>query len=300
MSLLSYETSQNMLDLLHVNSSRSENVALSSSLGRILSEDIVAEYNDPQFPTASMDGYAVIHSDLESESIKILGDNPAGHDETRTIESGECIKTFTGSMMPHGADTLIQIENVSVNDGNITIDEKVPLGNAVRPIGEGYKSGDVLIKKGTKIGFAQIGVMAGLNKVMVKVALRPRVAVISTGSEILDLGVNSDNPAQIRSSNNYTLAALFEQAGAEVVQLGTVGDDRDSIMQTFENALSCADILVSTGGVSVGDYDFVKDIVPRLGAEVVYKGVAIKPGKHILVAQRSEKFVLALPGFAYS
>lgn len=301
MSLLSYETSQNMLDLLHVNSSRSENVPLSSSLGRILYEDIVAKYNDPEFSTASMDGYAVIHSDLlENSTIKILGDNPAGHEETRTIVHGECIKTFTGSMMPHGADTLIQIENVTVEDDKIIIDEKVSLGNAVRPVGEGYRAGDVLIKKGTKIGFAQIGVMAGLNKVMIKVALKPRVAVISTGSEILDLGVNSDNPAQIRSSNNYTLAALFELSGAEVVQLGTVGDNRESIMQTFENALLCADILVSTGGVSVGDYDFVKDIVPRLGAEVVYKGVAIKPGKHILVAQRAEKFVLALPGFAYS
>ncbi len=300
MSLLSYETSQNMLDLLQVNSSRYENVALSSSLGRILHEDIVAEFNDPQFPTASMDGYAVLHSDLDSENIKMLGDNPAGHEETRVLSSGECIKTFTGSMMPEGADTLIQIENVTVYDGKITIDEKVSLGNAVRPIGEGYRAGDILIKKGTKIGFAQIGVMAGLNKVMVKVALKPRVAVISTGSEILDLGVNSDNPSQIRSSNNYTLAALFEQAGAEVIQLGTVGDDKESIMQTFENALHSADILVSTGGVSVGDYDFVKDIVPRLGAEVVYKGVAIKPGKHILVAQRDERFVLALPGFAYS
>ena len=300
MSLLSYETSQNMLDLLNVDEGRSENVSLSSSLGRILAEDIVAEFNDPQFPTASMDGYAVLHADLDNDSIVILGDNPAGHDETRTVKSGECIKTFTGSMMPYGADTLIQIENVSVENSKITINEKVVLGNAVRPVGEGYKSGDVLIKKGTKIGFAQIGVMAGLNKVMIKVALRPRVAVISTGSEILDLGVNSDNPAQIRSSNNYTLAALFEQAGAEVIQLGTVGDNKDSIMSTFQNALSCADILVSTGGVSVGDYDFVKDIVPRLGAEVIYKGVAIKPGKHILVAQKESKFVLALPGFAYS
>jgi len=124
--------------------------------------------------------------------------------------------------------------------------------------------------------------------------------VIATGSEILDLGVNSTNPSQIRSSNNYTLAALFEAAGAEVIQLGTVGDDRDSIMETFENALASADILVSTGGVSVGDYDFVKDIVPRLGAEVIFKGVAIKPGRHIMVAQRENKFVLALPGFAYS
>lgn len=300
MSLLSYETSQNMLDLLHVNSSRSENIALSSSLGRVLAEDIVAEFNDPQFPTASMDGYAVIHDDLESKSITILGDNPAGSDEKRVIKSTECIKTFTGSKMPLGADTLIQIENVTVENGKIIINKPVAKGSSVRPIGEGYKAGDVLIKKGTKIGFVEIGVMAALNKVMVKVALKPRVAVISTGSEILDLGVHSDNPSQIRSSNNYTLAALFAQAGAEVIQLGTVGDDKNSIMQTFQNALECADILVSTGGVSVGDYDFVKDVVPRIGAEVVYKGVAIKPGKHILVAQRADKFVLALPGFAYS
>jgi molybdopterin molybdotransferase len=289
-----------MLNLLKVNSSKSENIPLSCSLGRVLASDIVAKYNDPQFPTASMDGYAVKHSDLDMDMINVLGDNPAGNDEIRIITKGTCIKTFTGSKMPEGADTLIQIENVTFNDGKITINEKVSLGSSVRPIGEGYKAGDILIKKGTKIGFAEIGVMAGLNHVMVKVSVKPRVAVIATGSEILDLGQESDNPAQIRSSNNYTLAALFESAGAEVIQLGTVGDDRDSIMHTFENALASADILVSTGGVSVGDYDFVKDIVPRLGADVIFKGVAIKPGRHIMVAQRDEKFILALPGFAYS
>jgi molybdopterin molybdotransferase len=289
-----------MLDLLQVNSTRFERVPLSSALGRVLAQDIVAEYNDPQFPTASMDGYAVKHEDLKNGELVVLGDNPAGHDETRVIKSGECIKTFTGSMMPQGSDTLIQIENVTYKDGKIIINEEVPFGSSVRPIGEGYKSGDILITKGTKIGFAEIGVMAGLNQVMVKVAVRPRVAVIATGSEILDLGENSDNPAQIRSSNNYTLAALFEMAGAEVIQLGTAPDDKDSIMRTFENALESADILVSTGGVSVGDYDFVKDIIPRLGAEVVYKGVGIKPGRHIMVAHRNGNFILALPGFAYS
>ena len=289
-----------MLDLLEVNASRYERVALNASIGRVLFEDIIAEFNDPQFPTASMDGYALKHADIKKGVLSVLGDNPAGHDEIRVIHSGECIKTFTGSMMPEGADTLLQIENVDFKDGTITINEGVPLGSSVRPIGEGYKSGDVLIKKGTKIGFAEVGVMAGLNQVMVKVAVRPRVAVIATGSEILDLGENSDNPAQIRSSNNYTLAALFEQAGAEVIQLGTAPDNRDEIMHTFENALANADILVSTGGVSVGDYDFVKDIVPRLGAKVVYKGVGIKPGRHILVAQMESKFILALPGFAYS
>jgi len=297
---ISFETSQNMLDLLQVNNHRYERVPLSDALGRVLAQDIVAEFNDPQFPTASMDGYAIRHEDMQKGELIVLGDNPAGHDERRVLQEGESIKTFTGSMMPAGSDTLIQIENVTFEDGKITINEEVTKGNAVRPIGEGYAAGDVLIQKGTKIGFAEIGVMAGLNQVMVKVALRPRVAVIATGSEILDLGENSDNPAQIRSSNNYTLAALFTQAGAEVLQLGTAPDDRDAIMKTFENALESADILVSTGGVSVGDYDFVKDIIPRLGAEVVYKGVGIKPGRHILVAQRGHKFILALPGFAYS
>lgn len=301
MSLLSYETSQDMLNLLKINDKRVHSLALSSSLGRILAEDIVAKYNDPQFPTASMDGFAVIFSDLHVDAgIMVLGDNPAGTNEERTIKSGECIKTFTGSKMPKGADTLIPIENVTVEGSKILINETVPKGYATRPVGEGYRAGDVLIKKGTKIGFVEIGVMAALNQVMVKVALKPRVAVVSTGSEILDLGEHGTNPAQIRSSNNYTLAALFEQAGADIVQLGTLKDDKDSIMKTFASALQSADILVSTGGVSVGDYDFVKDIVPRLGAEVVYKGVAIKPGKHIMVAQKGDKFIFALPGFAYS
>ncbi len=299
-NFISFETSQNMLELLQISSERYERVPLSDALGRVLAADIVAEFNDPQFATASMDGYAVRHEDLALGELSVLGDNPAGHDEIRILKEGESIKTFTGSMMPHGSDTLIQIENVTYEDAKITINESVEKSNAVRPIGEGYRSGDILITKGTKIGFAEIGVMAGLNQVMVKVAIRPRVAVIATGSEILDLGENSDNPAQIRSSNNYTLAALFESAGAEVIQLGTTPDDRDAIMKTFETALNSADILVSTGGVSVGDYDFVKDIVPRLGAEVVFKGVGIKPGRHILVAQKEEKFVLALPGFAYS
>jgi len=300
MSLLSYEVSQNMLELLSFGATRFEKLPLSDSLGRVLAEDIVAKFNDTQFPTASMDGYAIKFEDQDLEAITVLGDNPAGNDEQRVVQNGECIKTFTGSKMPEGADTLIQVENVTFEDGKITINEKVPFGSSVRPIGEGYKSGDILIKKGTTVGFAEIGVMAALNQVMVSVAQKPRVAVVSTGSEILDLGEVSDNPAKIRSSNNYTLAALFEMAGAKSIQLGTIKDDRESITNGFKNALSSADIVVSTGGVSVGDYDFVKDIIPRLGAEVLFKGVAIKPGRHIMVAQKGDKFIIALPGFAYS
>lgn len=300
MSFISYEASQNMLYLLHVGALRYENVFLSDALGRVLAEDITASVSSPEFPTAAMDGYAIIANDQEEGRIRILGDNPAGSDESRVVTSGFCIKTFTGSMMPEGTDTLIQIENVTVEGDDIVINEKVKSSANVRQIGESYNAGDVLIKKGTKISFAEIGVMAGLNHVMVKVAKKPCVAILSTGSEILDLGQDAATHTQIRSSNNYTIEAMSKMAGAEVVQLGVVKDDKVSIMESFENALSCADIVISTGGVSVGDYDFVKEIVPRLGAEVVYKGVNIKPGQHIMLAQRDNKFILALPGFAYS
>jgi molybdopterin molybdotransferase len=300
MSFISYEASQNMLHLLHVGTLRYENVFLSDALGRILYEDIIAAESSPQFPTSAMDGYAIIGEDQELGRLEILGDNPAGSDETRAVTTGCCIKTFTGSMMPEGADTLIQIENVTVDGTAIIIDKAVKNGSSVRPIGESYKSGDILITKGTKLSFAEIGVMAGLNKVMIKVVVKPRVAVLSTGSEILDLAETALTSSQIRSSNNYTIEAMAKMAGADIVQLGVVKDDKISIMESFENALGSADIVISTGGVSVGDYDFVKDIVPRLGAEVIYQGVNIKPGQHIMLAQRENKFILALPGFAYS
>jgi len=300
MSLLSYETSKNMLDLLEVPKLRYENVPLSDALGRILACDVVAEYNDPKFPTASMDGYAIKYADQELATLTIVGTNPAGSDEQRVLQEGECIKTFTGSKMPEGADTLLPIENVEVVDGQIHIAQKVAKGFAVRAVGEGYKAGEILVRRGSRIGFVEIGVMAALNQVHAKVVQKPRVSIVATGSEIVDLGKTAQNDAQIRSSNNYTLAALFSAAGAQTVQLGVVGDEKSAIFKELENGLACADILVTTGGVSVGDYDFVKDIVPRLGAEVIYKGVSIKPGRHIMLAKRGEKFIVSLPGFAYS
>ena len=289
-----------LLTALSAGTVRQEKVFLHEALGRYLAEDIVADENAPSQPTSAMDGYAVLHSDLEKGRIKILGDNPAGSDETREVTAGNCIKTFTGAGMPKGADTLIQIENVLVEGDEIVITEMVPFANSVRPVGESYSEGEILIEKGSKIGFAEIGVMAGLNIAVVAVAVKPRVATLSTGSEILEIGVHQEHASQIRSSNHHTIAAIASMAGAEVVQMGVVKDDKATIMAAFENALASADIVVSTGGVSVGDYDFVKDVIPALGAEVIFKGVKIKPGQHILVAKKGEKFILGLPGFAYS
>lgn len=299
--MISYETSQNMITLLPIGALRSERLFLTAALGRVLAQDIVAQEDYPTHPTSAMDGYAMIHADFaEHKALAILGDNPAGADEVAEVESGICIKTFTGSLMPLGADTLIPIENVTVQDGLIMIDKPVPAGFAVRPVGESYKAGEILISRGTTLGFAEIGVLAGINQVMVSVAQRPRVSIIATGSEILDIGETQRHPGQIRSSNSYTLEALVNSLGGEAIGMGIVGDDKQSIMERFDEALRSSDIVVSTGGVSVGDYDFVKHIVPKLGAEVIFKGVNIKPGQHVMVAQRGSKFIVSLPGFAYS
>ncbi|MDD2698062.1 MAG: molybdopterin molybdotransferase MoeA [Arcobacteraceae bacterium] len=274
---------------------------LMESLGKILATDIVAMGNYPEFPTSAMDGYAIKYIDQELGKIKISGINPAGSDEGLEVVDGSCVKTFTGSLMPSGSDTLIPIENVKVEDGTIAIIHKVPFGFAVREVGESYKKDEVLIKSGTKIGFAEIGVMAGLNLSVVEVYETPTIAIASTGSEILDLGEIQTNKAQIRSSNHLTLEALAKKYGANVNQMGVVKDDKASILNLIKSSLQSSDIVVTTGGVSVGDYDFVKDIIKdELGATVLFQGVNIKPGQHVILAQKGDKFIVGLPGFAYS
>ncbi len=301
MGFISYEESINILQALEVQVKGAENLALTETLGRVIARDIIAKENAPMFPTSAMDGYAILGIDQELGRIELIAnDNPAGTDISIEVTPGLALKTFTGSLMPEGADTLIPIENVTVDGNTIVINETVPAGFAVRPVGESFKEGEVLIPKGTKIGYAEIGVMASLGLVMIPVVMQPKIAILATGSEVLDLGECSSNPAHIRSSNNYTLAALTKQYGAQAVQMGVVSDAYESIKQEMAQALDNADIVVTTGGVSVGDYDFVKDIIPQLGATVIYQGVKIKPGQHVMVAQKGNKFIVGLPGFAFS
>ncbi len=203
--------------------------------------------------------------------------------------------------MPQGSDTLIPIENVEVNGDEITIIKEVPFGFATRAIGENYAKDEVLIKKGTVVGFAEVGVLASLNIVQIPVIVNPTVAIASTGSEILDLGEVQTNDAQIRSSNHLTIEALCKKAGANTLQMGIVEDDIDSITNLLETALDKSDVVITTGGVSVGDYDFVQDVIKdKLKAEVLFHGVTIKPGMHLLAAVKDGKIIIALPGFAYS
>ncbi|MEA2019064.1 MAG: molybdopterin molybdotransferase MoeA, partial [Campylobacterota bacterium] len=302
---INYTQSLEILNSLNISSTSTQKLFVSDTLGRILANDIVALENSPAFETSAMDGYAIKFEDLHLGKIKIIDKNPAGSVIDSVVTNGTCIKTFTGSLMPKGSDTLIPIENVTVVDNFIYIDIEVPKNFSVREVGENYKKDEVLIQKGTKIDFAHIGVMASLNAVQVEVFTKPVVAIASTGSEILDVGVTQTNDAQIRSSNHLTLEAIAKKYGADVHQMGVVEDDRTSITKLLQNALQKSDIVVTTGGVSVGDYDYVKDIIKdELGCDVLFQGVNIKPGQHILFAQKQSstgtKFVVGLPGFAYS
>ncbi len=295
-----FDESMQMIDDLAITNYKTKKLPLMESQGYILAEDIVADHNSPEFPTSAMDGYAILHKDLSLGRLKIGSINPAGSDLKEEVVSGMCIKTFTGSLIPHGADTLIPIENVEVDGDEIIIKTEVPQGFSVREPGENYAKGQMLISQGTKIDFPQIGVMASLNIPFVTVHEKPTVAIISTGSELLELGEEQTSDAQIRSSNNYILEAIVKKYDGTPLQLGCIKDDKETITKNISAALEKADIVVTTGGVSVGDFDFVKDVIYELGCDVVFKGVRVKPGQHIMVARKGDKFIIGLPGFAYS
>jgi len=298
--MLHFDESIEMIQNLEIDNYRTKKLYLVAALGYVLAEDIIADHNSPEFPTSAMDGYAIIHEDMTLGTLKVGSINPAGSALKEEVIGGTCIKTFTGSLVPHGADTLIPIENVEVDGDEIVIKEEVPQGFSVREVGENYTKGQMLIPKGTKIDFPQIGVMASLNIASVLVYEKPTVAIISTGSELLELGEEQTNDSQIRSSNNYILEAIVNKYDGIPMQLGCIKDDKTSITTAISDALEKSDIVVTTGGVSVGDFDFVKDVIYELGCDVVFKGVRVKPGQHIMVARKDDKFIIGLPGFAYS
>jgi len=298
--MIHFDESIEILKQIKVDNYKTKELYIMDALGYILAEDVVADHNSPEFPTAAMDGYAINYDDMPLGRLKIASINPAGSALREEVVGGTCIKTFTGSLMPKGADTLIPIENVEVDGDEIVIKEEVPQGFSVREVGENYAKGQMLIPVGTKIDFPHIGVMAGLNIVHVPVYEKPTVAILSTGSELLDLGEIQTNDSQIRSSNNYTIEAIVRKYDGYAMQLGCIKDDKESIKQAMADALAKSDIVVTTGGVSVGDFDFVKDVIGELGCEVLFKGVRVKPGQHIVVARKGDKFIVGLPGFAYS
>lgn len=277
-----------------------ENIFIGDAQGRYLAVDVTARENNPTHETSSMDGYAIRFIDQQLGALRISDFVPAGTETRGVVAKGECVKTFTGTVMSEGSDTLIPIENVEVKEGMIHITSAVPKGFAVRPIGENYQAGEVLIKKGTKIGFAEIGVMAELGMVQVEVFMKPRVAILSTGNEILDFGETKTSYAQIRSSNHVTVEAILRQLGCETMRFKLIKDERELIEQQLRQALRWSDIVITTGGGSVGDFDFIQSILTDMKTENIIDGSYMKPGRHIRVVKADHKYIYALPGFPYS
>ena len=275
-----------------------EKVAITDALNRNIAYDVTAAENYPAKPVSAMDGYAFAFKDGLNE-LELITDLPAGSDKGLHVEGSKCVKTFTGSLMSEGTDTLVPVENVEVSGSKIIIKKSVPKGFAVRAVGESYKKGEILIKKGTRLTYAEIALLAELGVFHVSVFIRPRVAILATGSEIKDLGEPLDSPAQIHSSNHVGIAMQIRKMGAEPILCEIVRDKAELVEKAIINALKSADILVTTGGISMGDYDFVKGALNE-NFSLIIEGAAIKPGRHIRVAKSGDKYIFALPGFPYS
>ncbi len=327
MALMSYEKG---LELLLANVApyeKVEKIAITECLGRILAEDIRASSDYPAFATASMDGYAVRFSEQEN-ALKIIGSVPAGTMPQFKPQKNECVKTFTGSLMSADLDTLVPVENVEVvgvagaengeksqnspkNSANLQknsqnssqiqtliIKQKVPLNHAVRAVGESYKKNDILLKKGTRLEFSELALLAELGFFHISVFIKPVIGVLSSGNELKDLGESLDNPAQIRSSNHIAIASLARSFNARAVIFPLLKDEPQAVKAALTSALQNCDILITTGGVSVGDFDFLKEAIK--GYELIIDKLDIKPGRHIKIAKSGKRFILAFPGFPYS
>jgi molybdopterin molybdotransferase len=273
----------------------SERVDVLAALGRVLAEPIRSTRRIPPWPNSSMDGYAVRAADARpSATLRVVGRVVAGSLPTRAVGAGEAVRIFTGAPLPGGADAVIPQEDVDARDGVIALRSAVEPGAYVRPAGEDVREGDLVLEPGRAIGAAEIGLLAALGRTQVAVGRRPRVAVLSTGNELADLGTEP-TPAQIPNSNTYSLMAQVMETGGVPLNLGVVPDRLDAIAERIARGAE-ADVLVSSAGVSVGELDLVREALVNAGAELHLWKVDMRPGKPITFGSLGGKPVFGLPG----
>ena len=265
-----------------------EQVPLTRALRRVLAEGVVASFDIPPWPNSSMDGYALRSADTRCSStpapvrLTIAGRVAAGHVAERALRPGEAFRIFTGGPLPEGADSVIPQEDVHLDGAALVVPHPVKEGDFVRPRGEDLRAGAGVLEAGRMLGPAELGLLAALGRSQIRVVRRPRVGVLSTGDEIADLGCRP-GPGQIRNSNTYSLMAQVDEAGGDPVSLGVAPDRLEEIEARLHWGLDC-DLLISSAGVSVGEHDFVKAALARLGAEQHLWLVDMRPGKPIAFA----------------
>jgi molybdopterin molybdotransferase len=272
-----------------------EDVAIGAALGRVLAEDITAAADVPGFANSAMDGFAV-RSGPAGRTLRIIGESRAGAPATAAVGDGEAIRISTGAMLPEGADAVLQIELVSEDTDSVTLNDEVRPGRNVRHAGDDIRAGTKVLRAGTSLGPAELGVAVNAGRAAVPVARRPRVAVLATGDELVDPGA-ALGPGQIHDSNAITLSALAAASGAQVDAL-RVPDDRAATEQAIADALDGADLVLLSGGVSVGPHDHVKPALQANDVDEVFWRVALRPGKPTWfgVRRSDTTLVLGLPG----
>jgi len=284
--------------LEHVGRLEAEQVDLDDALGRVLAQDAVAPNPVPPFDCSTMDGFAVRAADTTAAptDLEIVDEARAGTAAGARVEAGTAIRVSTGAPIPDGADAVIRQELTSARDATVTIDEPVAPGNDVRVAGGDIPVGSVVLKAGTLLSGPEIGVLAAVNIARPSVVRRPRVALVSTGDELIDPG-GPLKPGQIRDTNGYALRAAAQLAGAEVITRVKVGDDRQATIDTIREALDGADILCTVGGVSVGPHDHVRPALSALGAREIFGRVSLRPGGQICFFVAPDgTLCFALPG----
>ncbi len=271
-----------------------------SSLGLTLGQEIVAENNIPPFDNSAMDGYAVRSADIGGASLEdpadlaVIGDLPAGKAPTAPLGKGQAIRIMTGAPIPQGSDTVVPVELTRADEDRVSILEELSDGANVRRAGEDIKTGQSVMSSGTPIGPAELGMLASLGCASVKCFRRAVVGIISTGDELLPVGEEL-SPGKIRDSNSYTAYGMVKDAGAEPLRLGIVGDQAEVLEKTILDNVERVDVFVTSGGVSVGDYDMVKDVLAKIG-EMNFWKVAMRPGKPQAFGHVQGKPLFGLPG----
>ena len=273
-----------------------EQVALSDALDRVLAENVISPVNVPYRNNSAMDGYALRLQDLErTDTLPLAGQSLAGHPFAGELPAGQCIRIMTGASVPDSADTVIMQEQVNVTDGGVQfLNKPEVIGHHVRLAGEDIPEGCEVFTTGHKVRAQDLGLLASLGIPEVSVFRRVKVALFSTGDE-LKLPGQSLGAGDIYDSNRFALTAMLKRLGAEVIDLGLIADDPEALRQAFADADQQADVVITSGGVSVGDADFVKDILQEMGTMSFWK-LAIKPGKPFAFGRLPDSWFIGLPG----
>jgi molybdopterin molybdotransferase len=273
-----------------------EQVALPQALGRVLAEPVHARLTQPPFAVSAMDGYAVRAADVARVpvSLKVVGYAPAGSAYGNTLKPGEAVRIFTGAPLPDGADAIVIQEDTEAGGDSVLVKESCSAGNYVRPAGLDFRRGDLGLTTGKRLNARDIGLAASMNHPWLQVRRRPRVAILASGDEIVMPG-EQVGPQQIISSNGLALAAFLSAAGAEPLDLGIAPDNR-AALQRMASGAAGADLLITTGGASVGDHDLVKAALADQGMAIDFWKIAMRPGKPLMFGQIGATKVLGLPG----